>query len=106
MTILDDIKTAMEQAKPIRYYATADYVSRGTAFMCKGDGFFPPFILFHPDDFEAQRAELARYCRLVPFSEWRPTAEDVARSIDAMEITPPDEPPPLFGLWGGRKPKE
>jgi hypothetical protein len=69
----------MEAIKPIQHYATADSIPRGKVFRIASDGFYPDVWLFHPDDFVAKRAELARHCRLVDFRTWQATDEQIAQ---------------------------
>jgi hypothetical protein len=79
MTILDDLRAAIQQTKPIVYYVTGEHVTQGKAYQIGPVGVFPEVWHFHPVDFEAKKAELSRYCRLVDFRTWRPSPEDIAR---------------------------
>lgn len=87
MTILDDLRKVMDtidQAKPIQHYATIEYIARGKAILVPASEFYPALVVMHPDDFAAKRAELARYCRLVPFGDWTPPKETIDRAWQKM----------------------
>ncbi len=73
MGIIDDLHAVVQSTKPIQHYATAEYMTPGRAFHIASDGFYPDVWIFHPDDFAAKRAELARHCRLVDFRTWQAT---------------------------------
>lgn len=73
MAILDDLRAAIEQTKPIVYYSTSDQVLSGKALRIAAQGMHPDHWVFHPDDFETKRAELAQVARLVHMRDWKPT---------------------------------
>lgn len=95
MSFLDDLRAAIarvEATKPIQYYATTDALTLGKALHIAFDGYWPDLWIFHPADFAANRAELARYCRLVDFRTWQPSAEQIDRLWErAIEAAADDQ---------------
>ncbi len=84
MSILDDLKVCIAQieaAKPVVWYATSDAVQIGKMFIIKSVHGFPETYLFHPDDFERNQKELARYCQLRHLRNWIPTPTDVEQAF-------------------------
>jgi hypothetical protein len=94
MTILDDLRAAIEATKPIVYYATEDTLPRGKVMRCTGVFGFPDWWMFNPEDL----GELATHCRLIHIRDWVPTPEAIDRAFLDLR----DSLPPIFGAHSWR----
>jgi len=81
LTDLDALMDSIEAAKPVVYYATDDAIAIGKMFIIKSIHGMPETYLFHPDDFNQKRKELARFCQLRHLRDWTPTPTDIEQAF-------------------------
>jgi hypothetical protein len=71
MSILDDLRMALEIARPTIYYTDREEATPGKILRFQGDDLTPPFIVCHPDDLAALRGRLPDH-RFVHLRDWQP----------------------------------
>ena len=97
------MKRALDEAKPILYYATNDDISEGDILFAEESDYHPRFIVFNPKRIQHIKSELVGV-RLVHLRYYTPTIDDFLRPIrltpvgadaEQQQATGDEEPAPL-----------